>query len=231
MAERLSAALKLIHAQHTIINHLENQTQLLKTEVIKKQNDIISAKSEQLVELKEAVELSVLSVGDTVTTQLKTYSDAVQESGSKSANLLDQNTLKSVVKDVVAEEDRSKNVIVFGIPEEPAEQISEKVAEVLQELGEKPRLEAARIGLKVKHDSPRPVKVSLSNASTAQQILSRARNLRKSDRYQLVYISPDRNMEQTTQHRQLVDRLRTIRTAEPNKRHFIQRGQIITTDK
>ena len=114
---------------------------------------------------------------------------------------------------------------------EPTEQISKKVGEVLQELGVKPRLEAARIGLKMKQDSPRPVKVSLSNASTAQQILSRARNLRKSDRFELVYISPDRNKEQRALHRELLEKLRTIRAAEPNKQHFIRRGQIITIDK
>ena len=40
--------------------------------------------------------------------------------------LLDQNTLNSVVKDVVAEQDRSGNINVFGIQE------------VSQELGVKP---------------------------------------------------------------------------------------------
>jgi hypothetical protein len=29
-----------------------------------------------------------------------------------------------VLKDVVAEEDRSKNVVIFGLPESPTEQIS-----------------------------------------------------------------------------------------------------------
>ena len=48
---------------------------------------------------------------------------------------------------------------MFGLPEEPAEQISEKVGEVLEVLEEKPRLEAIRIGLKIKQDIPRPVKV------------------------------------------------------------------------
>ena len=117
--------------------------------------------------------------------------------------MFDQNTLKSVVEDVVAEEDRSRNIIVFGLSEEPTEQINEKVDEVLQELGEKPRLEAARIGLKMKQDSPRLVKVSLYKSSIAQQILSKARNLRKSDRFNLVYISPDRNKEQRALHREL----------------------------
>ena len=41
----------------------------------------------------------------------------------------------------------------YSIPQEPTEHISEKVGEFLQELGAKPRLEAAKIGLKVKHSS------------------------------------------------------------------------------
>ena len=41
--------------------------------------------------------------------------------------------LKNVVKDVVAEEDRSRNLMVFGLEEEPGEQICEKVSQVLVE--------------------------------------------------------------------------------------------------
>ena len=36
-------------------------------------------------------------------------------------------------------------MIVFGFPENPAELISEKVGEVLQELEEKPKFEAVKI--------------------------------------------------------------------------------------
>jgi len=59
----------------------------------------------------------------------------------------DQKKLKNVVKDVVAEEDRSRNLMVFGLEEEPGEQISEKVSQVLLQLGEKPIIEASRISL------------------------------------------------------------------------------------
>ena len=232
MAQQLSAAFRLIHKQIEIINKLENQTQVLKTDVINVQNELISAKNEQLLELKETVVSSVSSVGDSVKTQLKTYSEAVQVSGNQAGkNLLDQNTLKTVVKHVVAEEDRSRNLIVFGLSENASEQINEKVGEVFRELGEQPKFEAARIGLKTNKETFRPVKVSLGNASIALQILSKARNLRNCDQFNQVFISPDRNLEQRKMHRDLVEQLRTKRTAEPNKRHYIRGAQIISADK
>ena len=75
------------------------------------------------MELKETV---VLSVGVTLQKQLKSYSEAVQgQSLNGSGNMLNQSILKSVVKDVVAEEDRSRNLLIFGILEESVEQIME----------------------------------------------------------------------------------------------------------
>ena len=130
--------------------------------------------------------------------------------------------LKTVVKDVVAEEDRSRNLVIFGLPEDPAEQISDTVSEVLKELGENPNLEAVRIGLKAKKETPRPVKVSVSNSTTVMQIFSRARNLCEYQRFKQVFISPDRTIEQRAAHRKLFEQLKKKKDDEPNKRHYIK---------
>ena len=66
------------------------------------------------------------------------------------SSLLDQNTLNTAVKNVVEEEDQSENFIIFGLPEDPKEQINRKVNEVLEQLGENPKVEAVQIGLKAK---------------------------------------------------------------------------------
>ena len=55
---------------------------------------------------------------------------------------MDQNPLKTVLKSVVKEEDRS----IFALPEDLKEQINTKVNEVLEELGEKSKVGAVRIG-------------------------------------------------------------------------------------
>ena len=85
---------------------------------------------------------------------------------------------QSVVKNALKEEDRSKNLVVFGLVEEEKEQLENIVGELLSDLGEKPRVSATRIGVKSNESRSkpvcRPVKLSLSNSSTAHQILLKA---------------------------------------------------------
>ena len=194
LAQRLTRATQILYSQMDYVSHLENEVQQLKSDMIKKQEtvielqeELISAKNTQLGELTEAV---VSSIGSTVKTELKTYSEAVavqksvQSGAGRNASILDQDVLKSVVKDVVAEEDRSRNFVIFGLEETPDELIEDKVGCVLQELGAKPKLEASRIGLKLNKQTPRTVKVSVSSSSIVAQILSNAKKLRDSERFQ-----------------------------------------------
>ena len=145
----------------------------------------------------------------------------------------DQKKLKNVVKDVVAEEDRSRNLMVFGLEEEPGEQISEKVSQVFVELEEKPIIEASRIGLKdskAAKKPARPVKVIVSSSTIVQQILSKARSLRNSEHYKKVFISADWSTEQRAQQRGLVQELKRRRTEEPDKRFYIRGGQLCSAE-
>ena len=52
----------------------------------------------------------------------------------------DTDGLSDPVKSVVQEEDRSKNVIIFGLLESKRENIEERVEEVFQDIGLKPKL-------------------------------------------------------------------------------------------
>ena len=135
LAQRLTRATQILYSQMDYVSHLENEVQQLKSDMIKKQEtvielqeELISAKNTQLGDLTEAV---VSSIGSTVKTGLKTYSEAVavqksvQSSAGRNARILDQDILKSVVKDVVAEEDRSRNFDIFGLEETPDELIAD----------------------------------------------------------------------------------------------------------
>ena len=232
MAERLLAALRIIHSQADFIELLDEEAMELKsnliarqTHVIEAQKELIEAKNSQLQELSDSV---VSSVGKTVQTQLQSYSDAVQVQAARngSGNAINQSVLKTVVKNVVAEEDRSRNLIIYGLAEDEEENIGEKVEAVFSELSEKPKCEANRIG-KVGQHRPRPVKVSVSNSSVVTQILTKCRNLRNIDRFKDVFISPDRTKEERDERRDLVKQLKLKRTAEPDKHFSIKKGQII----
>ena len=107
---------------------------------------------------------------------MKSYIDVVQNSvKSAGTSLLEQSTLKTAMKNGVAEEDKSQNLMIFGVEEvrrcwraDP----SEKVGQVLMELGENLNLRRAGLVRNVQVGSRNPdllrTKVSLSNSSIVQ---------------------------------------------------------------
>ena len=148
-----------------------------------------------------------------------------------SEGLADQKTLKKVVKSVVEEEDRSRNVIIFGLPEEKEENVCDQVQDIFEEIGLKPTLQASRVGKTTEEKAKRPVKVSLSSASTVYQILSQARKLRHSAKFSKVFVRPDRSEEERASDRLLVQELSQRRKNEPNRLHYIRAGTVCSRDK
>ena len=198
--------------------------------VISLQEQLISCKDKQL----EGVETVVKSsVENNLKEQFKSYSEAAAENVMvcKSDSLSDPATLKKVVKSVVQEEDRSRNVVIFGLSEKKEENVEERVKEVFEVIGLKPPLQASRVGKTSKDNSKRPVKVSLSSASTVYTILSQARKLRQSEKFSKVFIRPDRSEEERARDRLLVQELIKKREKEPGKLHYIRAGTIHSRDK
>ena len=86
-------------------------------------------------------------------------------------------------------------------------------------MGDKPRVFVPRIG---KNGPKRPVKVTFSTPSTAQRTLPQAK--------QLLFIGPDRSVEERTQNKLLVQELHRRGTEQPTKRHLIRGGAVRTED-
>jgi hypothetical protein len=203
--------------------------------VISLQEKVIDCKEQQLEAVQTAVRTVKTTVEDSVKEQFKSYSDAAQENvmvvHSDGPSLTPQ-VLKDVVQSFVQQEDRSRNLMVFGIPEMENENLSERIQEVFQEIGVKPTLETvSRVGKVGKEKTKRPVKVTLSSPSVGRQILSQARRLRESENFGSVFIRPDRSEEERVQNRLLVQELHKKRTDEAGKRHFIKGGTIHSVEK
>ncbi len=223
--------IKIVYQQHNIIKEIRGQAQVLKSEhincqsaVIKLQQELISAKDDQAAGLQATVTASVENA------VVKSFSDVVQanpvSNNASSTAIPHQETLKSVVKHVIEEEDRSKNVILFGVDETDDKQLHKSVSQIFEELSEKPRYEAVRLGMKKNGKAPRPVKVSFSSSVCVQQILRKARLLRKSKTHKSVFVAPDRCAEERALQKSLVMDLKKKRQEEKDKRHFIKGGTI-----
>ena len=100
------------------------------------QEQIIDSKDSQLEAVKTVVETSVES---NLKEQFKSYSAAAAENvmvcQADTDGLSNPASLRKVVKSVVQEEDRSKNVIIFGLQEKKGENIEECVEEIFQDIG------------------------------------------------------------------------------------------------
>ena len=120
---------------------------------------------------------------------------------------------------------------MFGLVEEDNELLNNKVSDVLLSIGEKPSIEACRVGKRSSSNTARPVKVTFSSSLTVGQILSRARNLRSCEKHKNVFLSPDRSYEQRTEHRLLVAELKEKSADEPERKHFIRNGKVCSVAK
>ena len=71
-------------------------------------------------------------------------------------------------------------------------------------------------------------KKEVTSSTIVQQIMSKARNLRNSDSFKDVFIRPDRSVEQRLQQRELVQQMKVLRESDPDKRHYIKGGHVIS---
>ena len=77
----------------------------------------------------------------------------------------------------------------------------------------------------------RPVVVTLQNGYTAGRVLSRAKDLKNSMRFQNVFISPDRTADQRNNQQKLVLELKERLKKEPTRRHYITGGRVVSEDR
>jgi hypothetical protein len=119
--------------------------------------------------------------------------------------------------------------VIVGLSEKKNENMKERVHAVFQELGIKSTLQASRVGKISKQN--RPVKVSLPDSNTVQQVLSQVMKLRQSANFSNVYVRPDRSEKERSQDRLLVQELFKKRESDPERLQFIRGRTIHTKDK
>ena len=203
----------------------------LKEEKIRDQESIIELQQKLIQKKDEELGAVKSTVQSTVQTELKSYSSVLKTTCSRA---LGPRRMQAAMKSVAEAEDRSKNLIVYGLAEQKNENLESKVLQVLEHLDEKPRIvSCCRLGKDTADGGPavKPVKFVLAGTDHVRQILSKTRRLREVEGYTSVYISPDRSVESRVAHRALVVEMKTKRTDEPNKVHSIRNNRVVSLEK
>ncbi len=100
--------------------------------VIKLQTELLDNNSNQLKAVQRTVQSTVQ---ETVHAEIKSYSDVLKENVTVQNTTFSPSNLKQVVKDVVDQEDRSRNIMILGLKEEEDEQIDVKIGQIFQKIG------------------------------------------------------------------------------------------------
>ncbi|KAL5258246.1 hypothetical protein ACHWQZ_G013022 [Mnemiopsis leidyi] len=168
-------------------------------------------------------------VSQTVQKELKSYSSALQQSCSTA---LSPKNIATAVKKITKEEDRTKEVVVFGVDEEAGECVTTKVSTILEQLEEKPRIMGCRrIGQRVTGESKkRPIIFSVKSTDIVYQILKKAKRLKDIEDFKTVYISPNRTLDERISRQKLVTELKERRSGDPTGHYFIRKGEIVKAD-
>ena len=197
----------------------------LKSESKSAVKELAEVQSELLQSKRDQIEYFQNGVQSTIKTELKSYSEAVKKSKNEQVTL---KKIKTVVKDIV--EDRSRNIMMFGLQETERENLDYKVRDIFEELKEKPLFRAERVGRKTSEDSDRPVKVSMESSLIVSDILKKSKELKQSV-FSHVFLKPDRTLEQRLKHKKIVAELKKSIQEAQEKHHFIKNGEVCHQEK
>ena len=221
MAEFLFTAVYLLdHCCLPLMSSATSQLETLQTEkisdqktIIDLQQDLISKKNEELGEVTKSVEAG-----------LKTYSSVLQQSCTKA---LSPSNIAAAVKTVTQEEDRSRELVLFGVSEEAGERVTSVVTKVLEQIDEKPQVKQCRRIGNSNTGAARPIIFSVRSPDIVYQVLKKAKQLRDIEGYKTIYISPNRTREERIARQKLVSELKEKRRGDQNSRYFIRKGEIV----
>ena len=130
----MKRARQALRVANSIVDNLQKEAINDKGTIISLQNVVIEKQNSQLKQ-----------VSQTVQTKMESYCDLVKKSCKQS--VVTTENIRTAVKSVNEEEDRSRNLLLFALSEETTEDLPAKVADVMKSLGEKPRvLDCAMIG-------------------------------------------------------------------------------------
>ena len=211
---------ELLRAAGADVDQLQADQIKLQKDLLAEKEESVQSKDKELKEMKK-----------TVTKEMKSWADVVSKN-VKNADITPsviKEAVKSAVEEDRGEEDRSHNVMVYGLEErDRGNEQNLQLRTLLKELDsciDLDKVTYARIGA-VKEGSVRPVRVTFEKKDFVPWVLSRSRVLKDSDQFPSVFLGPDRSVEERQAHRKLVEEMKKKRLEIPDRVFFIRQGSV-----
>ena len=138
-----------------------------------------------------------------------------EDEGWQTVNRKRERELQAQVVETMEREKRKNNIIIMGLSEEMNDKETEEfIGEMLSTIMGVEQVELkvhGRVGKKAEADKKRPVKVEVREATVRRSILQKAANLKKEQKYEKIYVSPDLTRKQQEEDKALRDKVKEFR--------------------
>ena len=198
---------KLLDSSMSLCKAAAGSVDAMKSKVVDTQNQLIEMQKEEIGAVK-----------NTVKTEFKNWADVVKNNVTQDRKLTAK-SVKEAVKAVNEEEERLKNLIIYGVKE------AEGDCEETLQFGPLPNLVKSiskqtecpdcdvknvyRIGNKTP-GKVRPVKVEFQSSNDVASLLKNAPKLKSNEEFKTVYLAPDRSLEQRVARSKLVGQMKEL---------------------
>ena len=177
-----------------------------------------------------------------IKSEIKSFSDVVKSKCVSSE--LSPAKIKMAVHSAMTEEDRAKNFIIFGAEEEPEceenemtdRDIVRDIFGIMKYSDETSITKCERVGVKKSADAKRPIKVTLQDAESVREVLSRAKLLKSfhttgyNFEFCKLFLSPDRSLEERITRQHLVKEMKDRIKKDPGKKYYISNNRVCVAE-
>ena len=160
-------------------------------------------------------------------TFVKIMAEEKQKEEDEGKSKAKERDMEMKMKEVLEREKRRLNVVVMGLPEESEEEDRAKIGTIVNSLIEEVQIKFLVLGrIGKKGEKPRPLRVKFENLEDKRRVLGRARNLKKTEGLDKVYVVPDLTKMQQDEDKKLRSEVKRLReNGETNVK--ISKGAVI----
>ena len=187
LATTIMSLVNILDSTHSVLKSASVKIEELSSDQVEDKKTIIQLQKKSL----ESMDKEVAAVQSTVKSEIRTFAEIVKSENKISAT---SQKIQRAVKSAVSEDQRSKNVVIFGLQEEgKIDRLRARVTVLVKLIveGETPPIKGViRIGT-AKDGVCRPVRVTFESKEVAISVSSNAKNLRQNPVYKSTYVSPE----------------------------------------
>lgn len=161
------------------------------------------------------------------TAEIKLDISKLKQKDTEIENKIDklENSVPELIQEAIIKDKKRLNLMLFGIPSGKWDQLDECFQGILGELNIKLK-GSAKCELTTRNEKA-PVRVILENFQDKDTVLKAATKLRRSAKYQHVYITPDLTFKERARQRECVKELRERSAKDPEKKYGIKNFRVV----